>query len=168
MCWTRKREKSSSSFTTFWSKFAVAELPPKLVNFLCAGCTYPLCFEVHFCLLISFSPPCATLKSLRHTVHKAKPPLSGVSEWILHNIYFSLRRLFLNCPPSFLRCFAFFLRRQFYLVIMGKSGLNGSKIRCRLEGIDIQQKIWKLSDILRFKHRICFNECHFENFSECI
>ena len=32
-CSTRKPEKSSLAFTTFWSKFAVAELAPKLVNF---------------------------------------------------------------------------------------------------------------------------------------
>ena len=54
VCSTRKTEKRSSSFTTFWFKFAVAELAPKSVNFLhrYAASTYPLCFEVSVCLLI--------------------------------------------------------------------------------------------------------------------
>ena len=75
LCSTRKPVKSSSAFTTFWSKCAVVELAPKLVNFLCcwAASTYHLCFEMPLCLLVSFSPPCATLKSLLNTGHKAKP-----------------------------------------------------------------------------------------------
>ena len=75
LCSTREPEKAISPFMAFWSKFAVAELASKLLNFLCCclASTYPLCFEVYLCLLISFSPPWATLKSLPHTVHKAKP-----------------------------------------------------------------------------------------------
>ena len=33
LCLTRKPEKSSSAFTTFWSKFAVVDLAPKSVTF---------------------------------------------------------------------------------------------------------------------------------------
>ena len=75
LCSTREPEKGSSAFITFWSKFAVAELASKLLNFLCCclASTYPLCFEAYLCLLLSFSPLWATLKSLPHTVHKAKP-----------------------------------------------------------------------------------------------
>ena len=59
LCSTRKSEKSSSAFTTFWLKFTVAEIGPKSVSFLCryAASTHPLCFEVYLCLLIPFSPP---------------------------------------------------------------------------------------------------------------
>ena len=32
---TRKPEKSSSAFTTFWFKFAITKLAPKSVNFVC-------------------------------------------------------------------------------------------------------------------------------------
>ena len=35
LCPTRKPEKSSSAFTTFWFKFAITELAPKSVNFVC-------------------------------------------------------------------------------------------------------------------------------------
>ena len=47
LCSTRKPEKSSLAFPTFWSKFAIAELAPKLVTFLCrcAAYPYPLCCE---------------------------------------------------------------------------------------------------------------------------
>ena len=41
--------------------------------YYCAASTYLLSFEVSLCLLISFSPPCATLKSVPHAVHKGKP-----------------------------------------------------------------------------------------------
>ena len=65
----RKPEKNSSTFTTFWFKFAVAEIAPKSVNYFCrcTAYTYLLCFTVFLCLLISLSPPCA------HIVLKAKP-----------------------------------------------------------------------------------------------
>ena len=67
----------SSTFITFSFTFAVTEISPELVNFLCrwAASAYPLCCEVPLCLLISFSPPCATLKSLPHKSHEAKPSL---------------------------------------------------------------------------------------------
>ena len=37
--------------------------------------------------------------------------------------------------------FRFFSRYQFYLIIIGKLGLNENKIRCRLGGMDVEQKI---------------------------
>ena len=112
-CSTRKAEKSSLAFTTFWSKFAVDELAPNSVNFLLLRSisTYPLCFEVSLCLLKLFPSPHATLKSFLLKVHKAK--LSPVRDfwvncWISHNISFSLTELALNCPPSLFQCFGFF------------------------------------------------------------
>ena len=113
-CSTRKAEKSSLAFTTLWSKFAVAKLAPKSVNFLLLSSisTYPLCFEASLCLLKSFSSPYATLKSFLLTVHKAKlSPVRDfwVNRWISRNISFSLTEPALNCPPSFFQCFAFFM-----------------------------------------------------------
>ena len=35
LCSVRKPKKGSTAFTTFWSRFGVAELRPKSVNFLC-------------------------------------------------------------------------------------------------------------------------------------
>ena len=116
---TRKPEKSSSLFITFRFKFAVTELAPILVKFLFryAASTYSLCFEMSLCLLISFSPPCETLKSLPHTVHEAKSSHSRISEWIWiyyttnwwisQNVSLSLTELAMNCPLSFLHCFNF-------------------------------------------------------------
>ena len=70
---TIKKHFSFHNFVGF--KFPVAELAPKLVNFLChcAASRYPLCFEVCFCQLILFSPPSALLQLLQHTLHIAKP-----------------------------------------------------------------------------------------------
>ena len=74
--WPKNQIKSSSAFTTFRSKFAAVKHAYKSVNFLCCSVasTYPLRSEVSLCLLVSFFPPCVTLKSLLNTVHKAKPP----------------------------------------------------------------------------------------------
>ena len=71
----QKTRKKHLNFHYFWLKFLVAELEPKSVNFLscCAASTYTVCFEVY--LLITFSPPYKTLKSLPHKVHQAKPSL---------------------------------------------------------------------------------------------
>ena len=71
---------------------SVAELAPKLINFLCgwAASTYILCFEMSLCLLISFSPPCSILKSISHKLHKVKPrPF-----W---NIWINLNSLYHEC-----------------------------------------------------------------------
>ena len=103
LCLTRKPENSSSVVTTFWSKFAVVDLASKLVTFFVVVLhpyslsKHHLSFEVSLCLLISFSP-CATLKLLPHTVHKAKLHLCAISDWtwiyyttnrwIPHNIFF--------------------------------------------------------------------------------
>ena len=103
LCLTRKPEKSSSVVTTFWSKFAVVDLASKLVTFFVVVLhpyslsKHRLSFEVSLCLLISFSP-CATLKLLPHTVHKANLHLCAISDWtwiyyttnrwIPHNIFF--------------------------------------------------------------------------------
>ena len=69
LCSTRKSEKTSSAFTTFWLKFAITNIAPKSVYFLyrCAASTYHLCFEMSLCLLVSFSRPCLILKSLTYS-----------------------------------------------------------------------------------------------------
>ena len=112
------------SFHYFWSKFAVNEMAPKSVNFLCccAGPTYPLCFVVSLCLSISFSPPCATLKSLPHSIQNKTVTFPGylifynlytMNRWTSHSTSSTLTELVLNSPPSFLQCFDFFHSTNF-------------------------------------------------------
>ena len=85
--------------------------------YYCAASTYLLSFEVSLCLLISFSPPCATLKSVPHAVHKGKP---WPAQNLLHHkslnfkqYFFSLMELALNCLPSFVQSFDFFHSTDF-------------------------------------------------------
>ena len=148
VCSTRKTEKRSSSFTTFWFKFAVAELAPKSVNFLhrYAASTYPCalrcpCVYWYLCLLSI------------DTVHDAKPsPFRDF--WINLNLLnheslnFTQYFLFFDGTGSelsamFFAMCRFFSRYRFYLVLIGKLGLNENRIRSRLGGMDIGQKIWK-------------------------
>ena len=87
---------------------SVAGIAPKFVIFLCcwAASTYLLCFELSLCLLLLFSPPCSTLKSRQHTVHKAKPSpfwdfwmnldLLHKESWNLTKQFFSL--IFFTVP----------------------------------------------------------------------
>ena len=116
-CSTRKPEKSSSAFTTFGLSLQSLSLHQNWLTFFgCAVSTYPLCFEVSLCLLISFSYPYATLKLFLHTVHKAKPSLVWdfwVNRWTSQSISFSLTEVPLNCPKSFLQCFDFFHGTRF-------------------------------------------------------
>ena len=146
LCSTRKPEKSSSAFITFWSKFSLAELDSKLLNFLCycLASTYPLCFEVCLCLLISFFPPWATPKSLPHTAHQAKP-LPFRDFWIYLNLLH-------HESLSFTQYFHFFgeadseLSAIFFAMLLAnnrKISLNEKKIRCRLGDMDMVQKISK-------------------------
>ena len=110
LCSTRKPEKSSS----------VDELAPKLVSFpcCCAASTYLLSFEVSLCLLISFSPPCTTLKSLPQTVRKAKPSPCG-DFWLNLNLLLheslNFRQYFF-----FFECFDFFSPFRFDLILIKK------------------------------------------------
>ena len=110
---TQKTRKKHFNFHYFWSKFVVAKLSPKSLNFLscCAVSTYTLCFEMSLHLLISFSPPCTTLKSLPHTVHKAKPSLF-VDFWMNLNL---LHQESLNFTKYFFffECFVFFHGNDF-------------------------------------------------------
>ena len=85
--------------------------------YYCAASTYLLSFEVSLCLLISFSPPCATLKSVPHAVHKGKPwPAQNLLHHKLLNFkqyFFSLMELALNCLQSFVQSFDFFHSTDF-------------------------------------------------------
>ena len=153
------------SFHYFWSKFAVTEMAPKSVNFLCccAGPTYPLCFVVSLCLSISFSPPCATLKSLPHSIQNKAVTFPGylifynlysMNRW-LHTVlllllwrswFWTLRHLFCNALISFA-----------VPILPGnnrKLGLNENKLRCRLVVRDMEQKFWKSLHFWKFRYRI--------------
>ena len=109
-------------------KFTVAELAPKSVNLpcCCAASTYLLCFEVSLFLLvlISFSPSCTTLKLLPYVLHKADLRLSRISEWIW--IYYTTN---LWISHIFIQCFNFFTVHLLF-------------------NVDMEQKIWKLQDII--------------------
>ena len=63
-------------FLRAWNLFVIKNKPAwncldNLISlYYCAAYTYLLSFEVSLCLLISFSPPCATLKPVPHAVQK--------------------------------------------------------------------------------------------------
>ena len=135
------QEKAFQLSQFCWFKFPVAELAPKLVNFLCrcAASRYPLCFEVCFCLLILFSPPSALLKLLQHTLHNTKPsPFRDF--WmnlnLLYHELFNLRQYFLffdgtgsELTTIFFVMFQFFSWHQFYMVTIEKFDLSENKIQ---------------------------------------
>ena len=108
----KKIEKSSSALTTSWSNFAVAELTPKWVYFLCrslSSISISLIFwgalvSDHIIFYSMYNTKIAFTHS--HTVHTAKPSLFqdfSISLNLLHHKslifsqYFSLTELALNC-----------------------------------------------------------------------
>ena len=86
--------------------------------------------------------------------------------WNSHNIsFFFSFSLFLSVSELSTMFFAvFFSRYWFYLVIIGKSGLNESKVRCSLGDKDIEQKMWKTFESFCIEFLTLIY--HFENFSK--
>ena len=121
---------------------------------------------VVLCLMISFSTSCATLKSLLHTIHKAKP--SPVQDfWMnlkLESLNFSQYLFFFDgseLPPIFFEMSRFFSRYRFYSVIIRKLGLNENKIWCHPRSMNGAEN---LNDICRFKYKISINYVSFWKF----
>ena len=132
LCLARKPEKSSSAFSSFWSKFAVVDLAPKLVTFFVVvlhpyilipypHITYrlkcPCVYWSHFLLHVQ-QWNCFHTHYIKQNLH-----LCGISEWtwiyyttnhwIPHNILFfdgansELSTIFFSI------CFAFFHGNDF-------------------------------------------------------
>ena len=153
----QKTRKKLFSFHKF-----LVELAIKSVNFLCrcAASTYPICFKGFLrlsSLLISFSPQYAVLKSLPHTVHNAKPFQNFLMNLnLLHHEWLNFTQYFLfydgagtELSAISFAVFWFFSWYRFYLVIIEKLSLNENKIWCHLEGMDMEQKIWKTMRLLK-------------------